>query len=212
MKNALAILMLVALVPSQSVQAQTAPVETAPVVETVSTDEAKAPTVQDVLLDVCTVRGYGETCAKHLLGMVWNETGNVYNAIGDHGKARGYFQIWTKLRTVTGACAEDRVCSANWTLTYMERWRGCLYRSQGFRDGPRHRQVMKTPPLTGRRLRLGFGRRGRSGRSPLGEQAPSEGANDRGDEDPPGAAGAGPCRFIGFLRRLLDGRLGRADQ
>ncbi len=121
MKNALAILMLVALVPSQSVQAQTAPVETAPVVETVSTDEAKAPTVQDVLLDVCTVRGYGETCAKHLLGMVWNETGNVYNAIGDHGKARGYFQIWTKLHNITVACAEDLVCSANWTLTYMER-------------------------------------------------------------------------------------------
>lgn len=124
MKNALAILMLVVLVPGQSVQAQTAPIETAPIVsEVVETtpEVAPAPTVQEVLLDVCTVRGYGETCAKHLLGMLWNESSNVYNAVGDRGKASGYFQIWTKLHKITVACAEDLVCSANWSLTYMER-------------------------------------------------------------------------------------------
>jgi hypothetical protein len=124
MKNAIAILMLVVLIPGKSVQAQTAPVETTPVVSEVvevSADVTPAPTVQTVLLDVCTTRGYGDTCAKHLLGMLWNESSNVYNAVGDRGKASGYFQIWTKLHKITVACAEDLVCSANWTLTYMER-------------------------------------------------------------------------------------------
>ncbi len=125
MKNAIAILMLVMLVPGQSVQAQTASLDIpAPVVADViePTPEIEpAPTVQDVLLDVCTTRGYGEACAKHLLGMLWNESTNVYNAVGDRGKASGYFQIWTKLHKITVACAEDLVCSANWTLNYLER-------------------------------------------------------------------------------------------
>lgn len=117
MNKAIASLMLVVLVQGNTVLAQTAPVEvkTAPVVET------PAPTVQEVLLDVCTSRGYSETCAKHLLGMVWNESANVYNAVGDRGKASGYFQIWTKLHKITVACAEDLVCSANWTINYLER-------------------------------------------------------------------------------------------
>lgn len=128
MKNALAILMLVALVPGQSVQAQTAPIESAPIVdslviETTPEPEVKvpAPTVQEVLLDVCTTRGYGQTCAQHLLGMLWNESNNIYNAVGDRGKASGYFQIWTKLHKIKIVCAEDLVCSANWTLNYLER-------------------------------------------------------------------------------------------
>lgn len=78
------------------------------------------PTVQKVLLRVCEERGYGEACAKHLLGMLWKESLNVSTAVGDQGRARGYFQIWTKLHNVSVECAEDLECSANWTISYME--------------------------------------------------------------------------------------------
>jgi hypothetical protein len=78
------------------------------------------PTVQDVLLNVCQTNGYGEDCAKILLGMLWNESSNISTAIGDGGRARGYFQIHYKLHNIPIACAEDLVCSANWTINYME--------------------------------------------------------------------------------------------
>lgn len=79
------------------------------------------PTVQEVLLDVCEAREYGEDCAKTLLGMLWTESSNRSTVIGDGGRARGYFQIHYKLHKITTACAEDLVCSANWTLSYLER-------------------------------------------------------------------------------------------
>lgn len=82
---------------------------------------AKTPTVQEVLLDVCEDRGYGADCAKTLLGMLWTESSNRSTVIGDGGRARGYFQIHYKLHKITTACAEDLVCSANWTLDYLER-------------------------------------------------------------------------------------------
>ncbi|MDQ7814180.1 MAG: hypothetical protein RDU25_00015 [Patescibacteria group bacterium] len=78
------------------------------------------PSVQDVLLDVCKSNGYGQECAKTLLGMLWNESSNRSTVIGDNGKARGYFQIHYRLHKISIACAEDLVCSANWTLDYME--------------------------------------------------------------------------------------------
>jgi hypothetical protein len=79
------------------------------------------PTVQDVLLRVCTERGYGQDCAKHLLGMLWKESNNIATAVGDRGKARGYFQIHYRLHKVSVECAEDLECSAGWTLDYLER-------------------------------------------------------------------------------------------
>lgn len=78
------------------------------------------PTVQSELLKICKERGYGETCAKHLLGMLWKESLNVRTAIGDNGQARGYFQIWYKLHNIPIACAENLHCSANWTIDYLE--------------------------------------------------------------------------------------------
>lgn len=84
--------------------------------------EAESPnTVQEALLKVCTDRGYGQVCAQHLLGMLWKESNNIANAIGDRGKARGYFQIWVKLHKISVECAEDLECSANWTISYLER-------------------------------------------------------------------------------------------
>ncbi len=80
-----------------------------------------APTVQEVLLHVCEENGYGEACAKTLLGMLWTESSNRFDVIGDNGKARGYFQIHYKLHKITAACAEDLACSANWTINYLER-------------------------------------------------------------------------------------------
>lgn len=80
----------------------------------------ETPTVQEVLLKVCAAKGYGQDCAKTLLGMLWNESSNIYNAIGDGGRARGYFQIHYKLHNIPVACAEDLVCSANWSLNYLE--------------------------------------------------------------------------------------------
>lgn len=79
------------------------------------------PTVQEVLLSVCKQNGYGEACAKTLLGMLWTESSNMSNVIGDGGKARGYFQIHYKLHKISIACAEDLVCSANWSIKYLER-------------------------------------------------------------------------------------------
>ena len=76
--------------------------------------------VQDVLLEVCQDRGYGEACAKHLLGMLWKESKNLSTAVGDNGRARGYFQIWTRLHKISIVCAEDLRCSAEWSLTYLE--------------------------------------------------------------------------------------------
>lgn len=81
---------------------------------------APAPTVQEALLHVCESRGYGEACAKTLLGMLWNESSNRSTVIGDNGRARGYFQIHYKMHNVSIECAEDLICSANWTLTYLE--------------------------------------------------------------------------------------------
>jgi len=77
-------------------------------------------TVQTTLLKVCEDRGYGEECAKDLLGMLWKESLNNPKALGDQGRAHGYFQIWTTLHKISIACAEDLVCSSNWTLDYLE--------------------------------------------------------------------------------------------
>lgn len=79
------------------------------------------PTVQEVLLDVCQSGGYGEDCARTLLGIMWKESQNDANAIGDGGKARGYFQIHYRLHRISIGCAEDLHCSAAWTLKYMEQ-------------------------------------------------------------------------------------------
>lgn len=87
----------------------------------VLSSETTPPTVQEVLLKVCEENGYGEACAKTLLGILWTESSNRSNVIGDHGAARGYFQIHYKLHNITAACAEDLVCSSNWTLNYLER-------------------------------------------------------------------------------------------
>lgn len=78
------------------------------------------PTIQDVLLEVCQNRGYGEECGKTLLGMLWKESLGDSTAVGDQGRSHGYFQIQTKLHKVPLECTQDLVCSANWTLDYLE--------------------------------------------------------------------------------------------
>ena len=89
-------------------------------VDATTTATTTAPTVQEVLLNVCEENGYGQPCAQTLLGMLMNESSNISTAIGDRGKARGYFQIHYKLHKITTDCAEDLVCSADWTIHYME--------------------------------------------------------------------------------------------
>ena len=132
-KTALAALMLVLVVPVQPVLAETPTAGTTFVAldqsQTVPAFDITGlipepqpnPTVQDVLLNVCKANGYGEDCGKTLLGMLWNESQNVSTAVGDHGKARGYFQIWTGLHNIPVSCAEDLACSATWTLHHMEQ-------------------------------------------------------------------------------------------
>lgn len=83
--------------------------------------QAREPSEQEVLEQVCRKRGYGEDCARALLGMMWKESLNDNTAVGDRGKARGYFQIHHRLHGVAIDCAEDLACSADWTLDYMER-------------------------------------------------------------------------------------------
>jgi len=130
MKKAIGTLMLVSLsigqpafaqVISDDALASLMPYKPAIVATTTdSVQEIAAPTVQEVLVDVCDQRGYGEDCAKTLLGMLWTESSNRSTVIGDNGAARGYFQIHYKLHKISTDCAEDLVCSANWTLDYLE--------------------------------------------------------------------------------------------
>lgn len=107
----------------EPVHALTVPIETSvtdptePELAASSTE----PTVQEVLLEVCESNGYGQDCAKTLLGMLWTESSNRSTVIGDNGKARGYFQIHYRLHNISIACAEDLVCSANWTINYLEK-------------------------------------------------------------------------------------------
>ncbi len=76
--------------------------------------------VQDILLSVCKTRGYSDECAKILLGMSWKESRHVATAIGDNGRAQGWFQIHYRLHGISLHCAQDLGCSANWTISYME--------------------------------------------------------------------------------------------
>lgn len=105
---------------NSQVQADTVPVD-------INADPQPAtvpPTIQDVLTEVCAndpLITNAETCAKHLFGMVWKESRGLATAIGDNGKARGYFQIHYKLHHVSLSCAEDLACSAKWTLKNLER-------------------------------------------------------------------------------------------
>ncbi|MEY4744607.1 MAG: hypothetical protein RL272_552 [Candidatus Parcubacteria bacterium] len=88
--------------------------------ETAVQGPPEPPTVQEVLLGVCREGGYDEDCAKTLLGIMWKESRNDAGAIGDGGRARGYFQIHYRLHRISLSCAEDLRCSAAWTLKYME--------------------------------------------------------------------------------------------
>lgn len=83
--------------------------------------EAKELTVQEALLSVCEANGYGEDCAKTLLGMLWTESSNRATVIGDSGRARGYYQIHYRLHNISTDCAEDIICSSQWTIDYLER-------------------------------------------------------------------------------------------
>lgn len=90
--------------------------------------DSRVMSVQETLLRLCERRGYDASCAKALLGMMWKESLYDGTAIGDRGKARGYFQIHYRLHDVSVECAENLVCSADWTLDYLEqngypRWR-----------------------------------------------------------------------------------------
>ncbi|KAA0206348.1 hypothetical protein EDM68_02490 [Candidatus Uhrbacteria bacterium] len=126
--KSLASFALAALVTGQPVPATMAPNVDPAVMVAVSAEQnanettpANTPTVQDVLLHVCEERGYGEDCAKTLLGMLWTESSNRSTVIGDGGRARGYFQIHYRLHNISIDCAEDLVCSANWSLSYLEK-------------------------------------------------------------------------------------------
>ncbi|MEI7512475.1 MAG: hypothetical protein WCK01_03380 [Candidatus Uhrbacteria bacterium] len=124
MKKTIGLLMLASLVIGQTASAQVTPVgateSTIVVQPELITVPVVEPSVQQVLLNVCESNGYGEDCAKTLLGMLWNESSNRSTVIGDGGQARGYFQIHYRLHKISIACAEDLVCAANWSLNYME--------------------------------------------------------------------------------------------
>lgn len=119
-KAASALMLAAMLVAGQPVFADTTSADTTAV--TIEPIEIVAePTVQDVLLAVCEKNGYGVECAKTLTGMLWVESTNVYDAVGDSGLALGYFQIHYRMHKVSADCAKDLVCSADWTIKYMER-------------------------------------------------------------------------------------------
>jgi len=86
--------------------------------------QAELPqTLQEKLLEICEANESivdAQKCAKHLLGMVMTESEAKATAVGDHGYARGWFQINSYYNPeVDKACAEDLECSANWTLNRL---------------------------------------------------------------------------------------------
>ena len=102
------------------------PAESALTTQVVAETAAVAPeassTVQQVLLQVCQDQGFDQTCAKHLLGILMQESMGNATAVGDHGLARGWFQINHYYNPdVPVKCAEDLKCSANWTLKHLVR-------------------------------------------------------------------------------------------
>lgn len=105
------------------------PDESALTTEAVAATAAEAPeapsTVQDVLLQVCQEHqeipeNLDEKCAKDLFGILMQESKGKADAVGDHGMARGWFQInrWYN-KDVSIECAEDLHCSADWTLNHL---------------------------------------------------------------------------------------------
>ncbi|MBN1585100.1 hypothetical protein JW899_01900 [Candidatus Uhrbacteria bacterium] len=78
-------------------------------------------TIAESLLEVCESRGYGEKCAETLLGMAWKESNFKATAVGDGGRAHGFFQIHYRLHRIPVECTRDLTCSANWTIDYLER-------------------------------------------------------------------------------------------
>jgi hypothetical protein len=85
----------------------------------------KPKSVQETLQAVCVSRGYGDDCARQLLGMAWKESNFIADAKGDYDRrgfphARGWFQIHYRLHKISVECAEDLTCSANWTIDYLE--------------------------------------------------------------------------------------------
>jgi len=105
--------------PEESALTTTAVAETA-------AEAPEAPsTVQDVLLEVCQEnqaipQEMDEKCAKDLFGILMQESRGKADAVGDHGWARGWFQInrWYN-KDVSIECAEDLRCSADWTLNHL---------------------------------------------------------------------------------------------
>lgn len=113
--------------PLQSVQAEGVPDVFLPAVKEIVQDQPllispeEQKSVQDVLRGVCEKHGYGESCGRTLLGILWKESENIAKAVGDNGRAHGYFQIHYKMHKISLACAEDLHCSAEWTLEYLEQ-------------------------------------------------------------------------------------------
>jgi len=81
--------------------------------------------VQDVLLQVCQENedipeAMQQKCAQDLFGILMQESMGKATAVGDHGLARGWFQINRYYNPkVTVACAEELRCSAEWTLDHL---------------------------------------------------------------------------------------------
>lgn len=113
--------MLVSLVTGQPAAAETMSLAQDNAIQTVETASPIPPTVQEALLWSCESRGYGEDCARVLLGMLWIESSNIYDAVGDGGRAQGYFQIHTRLHGISIDCAQDILCAADWTIGYLEQ-------------------------------------------------------------------------------------------
>lgn len=90
-------------------------------VETTRTMPVEAkPSIMDTFKKVCEKKGISERfCWEDLYKIMQVESGGNGKAIGDNGRARGFFQIWYKLHNITIDQAEDLNFSANWTLQHL---------------------------------------------------------------------------------------------
>ena len=62
-----------------------------------------------------------------MLAVVKCESNFNPQAIGDHGRAKGLWQIWTSLHPISEDCAFDADCSTEWAIRQIADGRGSLW-------------------------------------------------------------------------------------
>lgn len=105
------------------------------------TDIKKKVTVEDHIRAVAREMGYPENT---IVALAKCESGLNPNAVGDHGKAHGLYQIWPKYhKDISLADIYDVEASTRWTITQLraghQGWWTCWKKIHRHKKHRRHR-------------------------------------------------------------------------